>query len=150
MCRKLIEKVKFLEKIIGMLDYFSAQISYSRQPVPDIIKALACSERFGTLLFLQKCLEELNSGQTFQKAWCLAVTYYKKSMPIEDEDISRLLALGEYIGTTDSEEQNKTLVLYQKLFTQSYEKAKSESSSHSRMYTTLGVLSGLGLAVLIL
>lgn len=150
MCRRLIEKVQYLEKIIEMVDYFSAQISYSRQPVADIISALARSERYSKLHFLQKCLDGLNCGLAFQAAWCSAVTYNKKSMPIEDEDISRLLALGEYIGTTDSEEQNKTLVLYQKLFTQSYERAKSESSSHSRMYTTLGVLSGLGLAVLIL
>ncbi len=150
MCRRLIDRANYLEKVMEMLDYFSSQISYTRMPVAEIIASLADSERFDSLRFLKQVRDDLRAGVPFPEAWRTAVTQGKNAILLGDEDMNRLFALGEYIGTTDSEEQGKTIALYQKMFTQSHEKARSESTAHAKMYTTLGVLAGIGLAVLII
>ncbi len=131
-----------------MLDYIASQIRYSRLPIGDIVRRMSEQRQFEVLPFLKLCRERMGKDEAFPVAWRESAVTEKKRLP--QEDFERLLALGDCLGTTDAQEQEKTLLLNADLFAKSYEKARLECAERSRMYTTLGVLGGVGLAILIL
>ncbi len=146
--RRLIDRADYLERLIAMLDYLSAQISYVRMPIGEIVVQMAQQSQFSCLTFLNECKQLLAKGESFPLAWRSSVAQHRNW--ISKEDLERLISLGDILGTTDALEQQKSIEMYNRLFAKSYETARTECTSHARMYLTIGVLAGVGFAILML
>ncbi len=144
--KRLIDRADCLEKVIAMLDYFSAQISYARMPVGEIVAHMARQSQFATLGFLQECSALLLDGVMFPQAWRRSAALQRHLL--SKDDYERLVSIGDNLGITDAKEQQKTIELYARMFEKSYETARAECTAHAKMYLSLGVLVGIGLAIL--
>ncbi len=146
--RRLIDRADCLERLVAMLDYLSAQISYVRMPIGEIVLQMSAQSQFTRLTFLSECRQRLSQGVSFPQAWKSSVVQQRSLL--SKEDFERLISLGDVLGTTDALEQQKTIEMYTHLFEKSYESARGECTSYSRMYLTIGVLAGVGFAILML
>lgn len=145
---RLIERANCLEQVVAMLDYLRAGISYIRTPVGDMMEQMAQQTRFSALGFLPCCAKELHDATPFPEAWSCALRM--KRPALAQDDFERLHALGDILGATDVRQQLQSLELYMNLFERSRELAKERCSVHAKMYTTIGVLTGVGIAILML
>ncbi len=146
--KRLIDRADCLERLIAMLDYLSSQISYVRMPVGEIVSQMAMQSRFASLTFLEECKERLRQGEPFPDAWRASAA--KQRQLLAKDDYERLASLGSTLGATDAQEQQQTIAMYTRMFEKSYEAARAECASRSRMYLTIGVLAGIGFAILML
>lgn len=72
----------------------------------------------------------------------------QSSEPFTDEDRAQLFRVGEILGKSDLETQISQLSFLAQRLEQQAEQAREQAGTRARLSTTLGVLSGLALAVL--
>lgn len=65
------------------------------------------------------------------------------------EDKQSLISLGEHLGFMDRDMQERNLLLYLEQLDLSIEQMRAHKQERCRLYTSLGVMSGMFLAILL-
>jgi Stage III sporulation protein AB (spore_III_AB). len=96
------------------------------------------------------CILNLKKGYTAHLAWEEALNKNLEWLDFNDEEIELIKTLGDVIGTSDTVNQEKSLTLLSKQLDMLVEKAAAEKDKNVKMYRNLGLLGGLGLAILLI
>lgn len=86
----------------------------------------------------------------FPDAWKQGLQETKQQMNLEQEDWSILSMIGGLLGSMDAKGQLNELTMVQSMLTQNLEAAKQSQTEKGKLYRSLGVLSGIGLAILMI
>lgn len=89
-------------------------------------------------------------GRGFFDIWQEEVLAYLESSPLVKKEGEQMTAFGEYLGYLDREMQERTISLYLEELNQEIEGLNQEISQKSRLYTSIGVMAGLFLAVVLI
>lgn len=136
-----------LETVIRLYGYLHDRLKYLQPSVNSLIEQAADSPEFEELKFLSCCLEYMRQGKDFSESWSLALS---NSKTILSDDITQIIYnISNTLGTTDLESQLSAIVYDRSRLEQRLIEARDYAEKHKKLYQTLGVLSGLGLAVLI-
>ena len=84
----------------------------------------------------------------FPQAWQQALE--ESNLPITPEDRRILGQVGDLLGSFDAEGQLSQLAYCQTLLQQQYQQALTEKNTKSQLFRSLGVLSGVGICILLL
>lgn len=122
-------------------------LRYQKQSTRELLETAANSKEIRHLYFLNPCLQELRQGERFANAWETGLIQAQKQMDWNEEDVRIARMVGQILGASDTETQNQELDLVMELSRRQLEQAKSEEAQLGKMYRTLGVLSGIGIAV---
>lgn len=120
------------------------QLEFLALPVVDLLDTLCERDCFVKLGFLQECRLLLHSGMPFPKAWKTACG---KSISLRREDLERLIAFGEVIGTTDLPGQLASCNLYTQLLNENLGSAREDFRTYGKLFPALGLCGGLALAI---
>lgn len=146
---KISSRVKLLETIILFLEQIKTSIRFNSSQLPRIIVNMSGREEFRSLIFLAECKENLDKKIPFPLAWARGVEASLNAGNISRQEKDLLLSFGQGLGTTDIEGQLSNCDVYIELFSNMLLKARQEKEIKGRLYTTLGLLSGLGTAILL-
>lgn len=135
------------ENCIALIRAISAELRCTLAPVSRLIESVAGRSQFANLDFLQMTSQLCLQGYSFNKAFSQAIA---KSACLNTEDKEILAPLSEVLGSTDLEGQLSSLELTESLLQQSLKKARIRRESHSRLYTTAGILAGVAFAIVML
>ncbi len=144
--RNLQLRVRELEAILHLMGILRAQMQFSRAPLEPMLTQ-ACAQGQAPA-FLPRCLEGLRAGLAFPLAWRQAAERAGSGLRPEDQRL--LFSLGELLGSTDADGQREGLLLHEELARQLLENARSRKETQGRACFTLGILSGLTLAILLI
>jgi stage III sporulation protein AB len=122
-------------------------LRYQKQSTRELLETAANSKEVRHLCFLNPCLQELRQGERFASAWETGLIQAQKQMDWNEEDVRIARMVGQILGASDTETQNQELDLVMELSRRQLEQAKGEEAQLGKMYRTLGVLSGIGIAV---
>lgn len=89
-------------------------------------------------------------GEPFNQIWKEEVDRLDADTALTKTDRQSLAALGEHLGFLDSEMQERNLLLYLEQLDLVIGELRSHRQERCRLYTSLGVMSGMFLAVLLL
>ena len=70
-----------------------------------------------------------------------------RNLPFTKEDLEQLAALGEHLGYLDLDMQERTLLLYLEQLDLSIEYLQRHRQEKCRLYTSLGVMGGIFLVI---
>ncbi len=138
---KLAQREKNLEAFLRFLQNAETEIRYSALPVAGVV-----ARHSGELPFLRRCAALCREGEGFTGAWERAV---RESPDFTGEDEALLLRFGRGFGATDVEGQLAHCQLTKGLLAQRLAEAREEKKQKARLYQMLGVLGGLGTALLL-
>ena len=91
-------------------------------------------------------MEESNS----KEAWEKAVDEAEITTNLKKEDITAIKTLGKMLGNTDVEGQVSQIELTQNVLQEQIKIAQEERKKNSKLYRTLGLASGLTVAIILM
>ena len=140
-------RVKQLEAVLSMIQDIATQIRYRALPLTDLIRQISVQKDLECLPFLKQCAKNCEEGMAFPDAWEQSVGKQGKKSYLKEKDLSILYAFGSGLGTTDVEGQLANCHLHGKLVEESLKQARADRDGMGRLYSTLGILAGIGAAI---
>lgn len=145
-------RLSLLEQLRKMIFLLKGQILYANAPLPEALEAVG-ERTEGVLsewmLQVSKRLAE-QQGEPFCQIWREEVGRLDADAALAKTDRQSLAALGEHLGFLDCEMQERNLLLYLEQLDLVIGELRSHRQERCRLYTSLGVMSGMFLAVLLL
>ncbi len=145
---RLRQRVRQLEQCLRLLRLMGERMRYTSAPIQVLLEELNQLEGMERLPFLAACCQLLQSQTPFPAAWRESV----KTAPglLTQEEQGMLLALGEQLGATDLQGQIAALEGIQEQLQERLEQARGQRDNKSRLYQSLGAVSGIGCVLLLL
>ena len=137
---RLTGRVRRLERFLRFLQNAQTDILFSSIPVVRLLE-----RHGGELPFLLDCAARCRGGEDFSDAWASAVRGAEGFSP---EDRELLLRFGEGLGASGAQGQQALCRLTMTLTEQRLAEAREEQQKKGRLCRTLGVLGGVGAALL--
>lgn len=142
----LKNRVITLKRINYMLEEIYIMLKYRSATVYEITDALSRDERFSDFDFLREI--SFLSGRPFQQSWCESL---ENHIPfgMNKSDAELLMSIGKQLGTSDLEGQISTVRLRQAELGTVISAAEEEYSRKAKLYRSLGVLTGVFIAIML-
>ena len=140
-----------LEQLRQMIFLLKGQILYANAPLHEAFETVGRrTEGHLAELFVQVAerIGEQN-GETFCSIWKKQVELLGTETALSAGDRQSLAALGEHLGFLDREMQERNLLLYLEQLDLRIQQMREHKQERCRLYTSLGVMSGLFLAILL-
>lgn len=140
-----------LEQLRQMMFLLKGQILYANAPLQEAFEAVG-RRMEGRLsqLFLQVADRiGQKQGEMFAQIWKDEVDSLQDEVLLSGEDRQSLAALGEHLGFLDREMQERNLLLYLEQLDLRIQEMREHKKERCRLYTSLGIMSGLFLAILL-
>lgn len=149
MSMKLTKRVRQIESFICAVGLIATEIRYFASPVEVIMEKLNQIEEYSQLKVFEICKLNLKHEKQFSKAWDLAVKEAERSLSLQSADYESLLWFGRTLGTTDVQGQLANCENCCEQLSQRLILAREDMNKKSKMYSSLGVLTGIFLAVML-
>ena len=146
--RRLVSRVRSLERIQIMLSAIRANVEYGAPPVQSLMETLCARENLAILRFLPACRELCLRGMPFPAAWRKALDNRNVTAPLKPEDIGLLKSFGESLGTTDSNGLIGNCRLHQALFNDNLNAARQADAKYGKLFPVMGFLTGLAAVII--
>lgn len=145
--KKYSNREKELKEMKSALNIFATKIKFTYEPVPNVF--LEISNKIGGnigQIFARASsrMKEESAGE----AWENAFTDVKNNLL--EEDITILKNLGRLLGQTDIEGQLSEIEVVTQFLDTQLESARNEKIKNEKMYRTLGIVSGLTIAIILI
>ena len=145
--QKYNNRVKNLREMKKALNHFKTKIKFTYEPLPEIleerIESVTGESKQIFISALEK-MENKNAGE----AWNEAIEASNVMLEQEDKDI--LKNLGKLLGKTDIEGQLSEIELTSSFLDSQIKKAEQEREKNGKLYKTLGVITGIGIVIVLI
>lgn len=149
--RELSAGLKAKEMLLRMVILLKGEIRCRNAPLSDAMAGAAAKLPgvYGT--FLRKTAQETEErrGQNFGMIFRKNAELYLKELRLRKEEQEQLFSLGDHLGYLDFEMQMRQLELYEREVEESIRTLKSQLPERKKVCTSLGILFGILLAVLV-
>ena len=144
------EHLKMMEQLKKMVLMLKREILYGHTPLGEAFGQVGRRTE-GVLGELFRGTEERigrGQGELFAVIWQEEVENRKQDMFLSDREIRELCAFGEHLGYLDLEMQEHTIALYLEQLDMSIGFYREHEREQSRLYTSLGIMGGLFLSIM--
>lgn len=147
--KKYSNRVIELEKMDNMLNIFKAKIKFTCLTIQEIFSQIY-EENKDNIGEIFKIANENMYQNTASDAWNMALDSSRERINLNDEDIDTLKSLGKMLGNTDVQGQISQIELTKELLQKQIQEANEEKKKNSKLYKTLGVATGLTIAIILI
>lgn len=135
----------------NLLLHISTEISYFKEPLPQIFERLSADQEGACGLLLRNCLTSyLTSGKDMGELWRDSVDFVYESLPVTEQDAALMKKCGDFLGQSDFKRQQDHFLLLHRQLDEQIEEAQKWIDSKGRMYERLGFSAGLVIAIALL
>ena len=146
--RSQLENMKYLQRIISLIQ---SEIRYSRAFLGEIFENIGQGVREPYKKWLLEMSEKTNAftGESFEEIWKEGISDNLKELHLPKQESESLKSLGEQLGYADVQVQMRLLDMYQEYLERTIGEMHEQVRTKVRSYHSLGIMSGLFLAVLL-
>lgn len=140
-----------LEQLRQMIFLLKGQILYANAPLQEAFEAVGHRTEGRLAELFCRTAERIGQqqGELFAAIWKEEVGGMGDAVLLSGEDRQSLAALGEHLGFLDREMQERNLLLYLEQLDLRIQEMREHKKERCRLYSSLGILSGLFLAILL-
>ena len=143
---RLAFRAQWLEEAVRLTRRAAEQIRFSAAPTQEWLRALSQSGEFRRLTFLQAAA--ICPPSDFHAVWRRETARLPAELTERDAELIR--RFGESLGTSDIAGQLTLCEEYGARLEEQRDEARTQQREKSRLYGTLGLLGGLGAALLVI
>lgn len=145
-CAKRPRNLRELQSMLQMLEN---EISYLSNLLSEAFDRIYHGTSFDTAILFKEAAGYLGeNGCTADAAWERAVEENYRKLSLNCEDKTILLTFGKMLGNSDLEGQLNNIKLVSSQLKVQESKAEEMKKKNEKMYRSLGVLSGLAIAII--
>jgi len=149
-----IDKYRLLElsELEKAMSILKSQIEFAAMPLPQAFFETAARVKppASDVFKVLSSKAELKEGHTMKDIWCEAVLKSTKDTYLTNEDKEEFCALGLTLGYLDKTRQQRSIMLFEEYIKETKSALKARSVISSKLYMSMGVLSGLIIAVVLI
>lgn len=138
------------ERFLRLLTVMRTQIDYALLPTQTLLDKLCADSEFKDFSFIHAARSAFGSGMSFEDAWNKALREYAASSALGKQELELLSAFAGAFGSTDKNGQTVHCSYFIEQLEQLVKAQRDISAKTARLYSALGVLSGLFLVILLL
>ena len=145
--KKYANREKEIKQMKTALNMFATKIKYTYEPIPSLFMEIAnkIGGNIGNIFSLSATImKETSAGE----AWEKALEEVKHNL--SKEDIIVLKNLSKLLGQTDIEGQISQIEVVNQFLATQLENANEERRKNEKMYRTLGIVTGLTIAIILI
>ena len=147
--KKYINRLNELEKLKSALNIFKAKIKFTYLTIQEIFNQIYENNQDNIGEIFKNANDYMNE-ESSQAAWERALENAKEKTSLNEEDITALKTLGKMLGNTDVEGQVSQIELTEQIISERIENAKLDKERNSKLYKTLGITTGLTIAIILM
>ena len=146
--RRHLEMAEQLRKMLFLL---KGQILYANAPLEEAFRKVGEKSQGHLSDFFRAVADriEMQEGEVFYDIWKEEVGRIRPEVPLDKKDRQELLAFGEHLGYLDRDMQERTILLYLEQLDLVIEDGRAHQKEKSRLYTSLGIMGGLFLVIIL-
>lgn len=145
--QKYIKRVDELKAFKSALNMLKTKIRYTYAPLTDIFTDISKSLRGNISVLFQNAHEQIEiQGAT--EGFCAAIEMTNLNVSKEDKQVMKNLS--KLLGKTDAEGQINEIELTESFLETQIERAEIEREKNAKLYKTLGVISGVGIVIILI
>lgn len=137
-------RVHTLERLLRFFQQMEEEIRYTACPIHVLLE-----QHQEEIPFLSDCKTEMEQGASFWDSWRSAISWWQSESGLTQEDVRYLLEFGAAFGGLDKEGQLSGVQLTIRRLDQQREAAEENSRTKGKLFRSLGVLCGAGIALLV-
>lgn len=144
------EHLKAVEQLRKMIFLLKGEILYANSPLEEAFYHVG-KKAAGVLgdFFLDVSTRlENQHGEPFYTMWKEEIDKLGKNAFLSAQDKQELMGFGEHLGYLDCEMQERTILLYLEQLDLTINYLREHQREKSRLYTSMGVMGGLFLVIL--
>lgn len=152
MAKGYVERLKTVEQLRQMILLLKGQIVYANASLQEAFEAVGRrTEGVPADLFV-KVAERIGNkqGEPFIQIWKDEVARLEGMCALTEADRQSLAALGEHLGFLDRDMQERNLLLYLEQLDLTIQDMRIHKQERCRLYTSLGMMGGLFLAIILI
>lgn len=145
--KRYADREKEIKEMKNALNMFSTKIKFTYEPIPNVFMEIAnkIEGNVGTIFDrAANRMKEISAGE----AWNQALEESKNNF--NKEDIAIIKNLNRLLGQTDLDGQLSEIEVVNDFLTTQLEKASEERRKNEKMYRTLGLVTGLTIAIILI
>jgi len=144
-------RLKLLEQLRQMVFLLKGQILYANATLQEAFDAVGARTKGSPAKLFLQVADRIGrqQGEAFLTIWQEAVREQMGDTELKEEDRQQLTALGEHLGFLDKEMQERNLLLYLEQLDLQIEELRAHRQERCRLYTSMGVMAGMFLAILL-
>lgn len=144
------EHRRILEQLRRMILLLKGEIMYAHAPLSEALARVAGKAEEGVLTgIFARVADRLESqeGKRFFDIWKEEINASAKTLILSEKELQELKEFGEHLGYLDLELQERTIALYLEQLDMTIMFYREHEKEQTRLCTSLGVMGGLFLAV---
>lgn len=146
---RLKKRLRLLETLKLMVNHLKGEILYANVPLAEAFKRTGNRNPSRAGDFFIEVAEELlkETGESFEVIWKGRAEKFVKGNVLSSKEREQLVRFGGHLGYLDREMQEKTILLYLEDLEHSIKLLREQEPEKCRLFMSLGIMSGLFLAV---
>lgn len=142
-------RLKQLETLKHMIIHLKGEILYANSPLAEAFERTGRRSPGAAGTLFEQVAKDLKqeTGEPFPGIWREWAGKFGKEQHLGAQEREQLLRFGEHLGYLDREMQEKTLLCYLEDLEYSIHLLQKEEPEKCRLFMSLGLMSGLFLAV---
>lgn len=150
MARRYRDRPRHLRAMQSVLQGLATEISYGATPLPEAFAHLGRTSQPPVADLFVTAAETLSQpGSTANDAWQQGLEQLAASSALLKSDLTILSQLGNLLGLSDRQDQERHLLLTVQQLAREEVRAEEARQSNERMWRYLGVLSGILLVIVL-
>lgn len=137
-----------LEGYVSFVGYAADSVRYTLAPVEEILEEGFTYSTYAQLPLIVGCRRRMQEERDFSRVWQWAIGNDKGAL--NAQDAAALYPLGEVLGGSDAKTQHAALLRIGSALRQRCGEAQADSRKYASLYSRLGLLLGIGVAVVLL
>ena len=145
--KKYANREKEIKQMKTGLNMFATKIKYTYEPIPSLFMEISnkIGGNIGNIFSLAATrMKEDTAGEAWEKA------LDEVNNNLSKEDITILKNLSKLLGETDIEGQISQIEVVNEFLTSQLKNANEERRKNEKMYRTLGIVTGLTIAIILI
>ena len=145
--KKYANREKEIKEMKNALNMFATKIKFTYEPIPNLFMEIANKLGGNIGAIFQRAAIKMKE-ETAGNAWNNALEEVNHNLT--KEDVTVLKNLSRLLGQTDLEGQISEIEEVNQFLTSQLENAGEERRKNEKMYRTLGVVTGLTIAIILI
>jgi stage III sporulation protein AB len=126
------------------------EISYRKEPLPDIFRRLSSYKKSVAADIMNKCISKLDSEQNVGECWCTAVDEVLTNSCLTNQDTLILKDFGQQLGKNSVQGHADMFRLMEEKISHQIKEANTLKNTKGRIYSGLGFSIGIIISVLMI
>lgn len=145
------ERLDLLEQLRQMIFLLKGQILYANSPLEEAFETVGRRTKGPLSELFVRVAERIGGqqGEPFAQLWEEEIGQLGEAPALTKKDRQSLVSMGDHLGFLDRDMQERNLLLYLEQLDLEIQALREHKQERSRLYTSLGVMGGLFLAILL-